>query len=133
MQLVLNGWLKKDYDGMPAIIYNGFIESIPRLIQNKTKYTDIDEEGLGEYYTNLPNCNMRIYYTDKECTQEEAECALVDKLEGGLEVDIALEGYSEYTITGYCLEKFTIGGHDLESEILNHIGEYCWIIMEYWY
>ena len=47
-----------------------------------------------------------------------------------MEVDVRNVGYSEYTITGYNLEEFTIGGHNLSYELESHLGEYCWIVIE---
>lgn len=39
-------------------------------------------------------------------------------------------GYSEWTITGYDLDKCTLGGHDINQILLSHIGEYANIRVE---
>lgn len=39
-------------------------------------------------------------------------------------------GYSEWTITGYDLEECTLGGHDLNSILLSHSGEYVNIYVD---
>lgn len=85
---------------------------------------------IGGYTILIPNVSMRIYYTDKACTLEEAESSLLDKMYGNMTVITSNTGYSEYTITGMDLNTFSIGGHDLRHELENHIGEYCWIIIE---
>lgn len=50
--------------------------------------------------------------------------------EGRFDLEINLVGYSEYTITGYDVEKCTIGGHNLSNILCNHIGEYVNIVVE---
>lgn len=55
----------------------------------------------------------------------------MSKLEGGYYSDISLVGYSEYTITGYNVEKCQIGGHNLLSIIENYIGKYMILVMEW--
>lgn len=73
----------------------------------------------------------RIYFTDKECTLDEAvESLIMHTFSGEVKTDIALCGYSKYTITGYSVEDFSIGGHNLEYELGNHIGEYIHFILE---
>lgn len=132
MELILNGWITNDCDDHPALSYGKELwdteSSIPNAIQKWANYKYIDY-GLGEKITYLPNCNMRIYYTDDECTLEEAESALLSKLDGDLSVRIFHTGYSEWTIDGLNLDEFRIGGHDLRQEIMSHEGEYCWIII----
>lgn len=129
MELFLNGYIDKDYNGHPSLKGTKDRicgESIPEAIQKKFNYIDL-ERGLGEHITTIPNCNLSIYYIEDICTFEEAQEALLNKLYGDMFVHTVYVGYSEYTITGLDLEDFVIGGHDLEQEFNSHMGEYCWI------
>ena len=69
--------------------------------------------------------------TDKECSLEEAEGALVDRLYGD-EVYAYLEniGYSEFTITGVDIEELRIGGHDIIEELRSYEGKYVHLVLE---
>jgi hypothetical protein len=88
-------------------------------------------KGLGGIRAIIDDCNIRIYFTDKECELEEAMEAFDVLMYGGdIETKVNKVGYSEYTITGLSLEKFEIGGHDLESELSSHSGEYMHFIIE---
>ena len=132
MELLLNGYLTKDYDDHPALIEytrspKYWAESIPREIQNRFGKTFYDDGSLGKDVTYIPDCCMSIWYTDKKCTFDEAQESLCYYLDGFINIEVAYLGYSEYTITGLDLEEFKIGGHDLNNEFEDHIGEYCWI------
>lgn len=132
MELLLNGYLTKDYDDHPALIEytrtpKCWAESIPREIQNRFGKTFYDDEYLGKDITYIPDCCMSIWYTDKKCTFDEAQEALCNYLDGYMTVEVAYLGYSEWTIIGLNLEEFRIGGHNLKRELEDHIGEYCWI------
>lgn len=132
MELLLNGYLTKDYDDHPALAKEPtsskyWVESIPRIIQNIFGKTFYDDEFLGEDISYIPDCCMSIWYTNEKCTFDEARETLCNYLDGYMTVEVAYLGYSEWTITGLDLEEFKIGGHDLEKELEDHIGEYCWI------
>ena len=132
MELLLNGYLTKDYDGHPALTEEPtsskyWAKSIPREIQNRFGKTLYDDEFLGKDISYIPDCCISIWYTNKKCTFDEAQETLCNYLDGYMTVEVAYLGYSEWTITGLDLEEFKIGGHDLEKELEDHIGEYCWI------
>lgn len=134
MELKITGYLSKDYNGVIGVSENkddfsSRVESIPEIIMNAFDYRKTSK-GLGGKYTYVKDVSMRIYYTEEECSLEEAEASVVDRLYGSMEVDVRYVGYSEYTITGLELETFTIGGHNLERELESHIGDYCWIVIE---
>ena len=57
--------------------------------------------------------------------------ALVNKLYGVFEIEKELTGYSEFTITGYDINKCEIGGHNLLDIILSHKDEYMILVMEW--
>ena len=132
MELLLNGYVTRDYDNHPALIKEKTsqtyqAESIPREIQYKFGCEFYDDEFLGKDVTYIPDCCISIWYTDKKCTFDEAQESLCNYLDGFINIEVAYLGYSEYTITGLNLEEFKIGGHDLNNEFEDHIGEYCWI------
>lgn len=130
MELLLNGYLtKNDYDHPSLITPPKYFvaESIPRIIQYKFGKIFYDDEFLGKDISYIPDCCMSIWYTNKECTFDEAQEALCNYLDGYMTVKVAYQGYSEWTITGLDLEEFRIGGHNLKKELEDHIGEYCWI------
>lgn len=85
---------------------------------------------LGETHASINNVNMRLYVTNSKCSLEDATFALVDKLEGCCVVETSLCGYSEWTITGMDVDQFTIGGHDVERELLTYKGKYVHLVLE---
>ena len=134
MTLTINGYLLKDDSNIIGVadskeVSSWKVRSIPDTIMYAFDYRKTDK-GLGGRYTYIKDVSMYIYYTESECSLEEAEASVVDKLYGTMEVDVRNVGYSEYTITGYNLEEFTIGGHNLSYELESHLGEYCWIVIE---
>lgn len=143
-ELHINGWITEDEDGIIALSENDpseseyswdrYGESIIRKIENFADDYGICGEhhkGLGGRKSYIDDCNLKIYFTDKECEIEEAMLALHVFMYGGdIKTRIDRCGYSEYTITGLNLSEFSIGGHDLNSELRSHYGEYCHIIIE---
>lgn len=127
----LHGYLILTDDGMIGIDEDRdgmWPSSIQQLI--KCEYGSMHvEKGLGQDITTIPECSLRIYFTDEKCTLEEVEELVADVFDGGLLSTIALTGYSEYTITGCECEDFRIGGHDLDRELRDHLGQYCWFIL----
>lgn len=107
-----------------------------------------DESPLGGRKAYIPNCNMRMYFTTSECELDDAETALLLKLEalgyeinppeeairetgyGDFHLKTDLIGYSEWTITGYDVDTCSLGGHDIYSILKGHLGEYVIIIVE---
>lgn len=90
----------------------------------KNLYTN---NNLGETKTTIYNCQMFAYFTKSKCSLEEAQESLDTYLytgEGVCECEGEYRGYSEWTITGFDITNFKIGGHDLISEFSSHCGEY---------
>ena len=89
------------------------------------------KKGLGGTRSYIDDCNLKIYFTDKESTLEEAMEAFDVLIYGGdIKTKMDRVGYSEYTIEGIDLKEFTIGGHNLKSEIESHYNEYMHFILE---
>ena len=137
--LYIKGYLTADYNGIPAIketdgFFNYGTESIiHRIEEYAEKYGFIRQKrtGLGGTQSYIPKCNIRIFFTEKETTLQEAHMLFDEQMYGGaLVTDTSLTGYSEYTITGMDLDEFTIGGHDLKLELSSHMGECIHMIIE---
>lgn len=93
------------------------------------KYTEV-EEGLGKKITTIENANLRCWFSDTECTLEEAQMNFESYMvTGNLITQGNYIGYSEWTITGFEVENLIIGGHDLEKELKDHTGQYIHLIL----
>lgn len=142
-ELILIGKLERDYEGNIRIrkkdrwTHSGLAEEIGDFIENTSNKLshvydeDIEKHGLGyRICTSEENIQLRYYISDTEInSREQIEEKYLEKILGS--IDIALEnvGYSEYTITGYDLINFKLGGHDLEKIFSNHLGKYACIIV----
>ncbi len=136
--LYIKGFLKTDYDGVPAVsdsddsYYGGnsIIDKIESYAQSNGFFANT-HKGLGGRRSLIENCSMRAYFTEDESSLYEAQMKLVSMMYGGdMETKVSYVGYSEWTITGLDLDKFTIGGHDLAREFSSHMGEYIHLIIE---
>lgn len=106
------------------------IDSIERFADEYGLFGE-HHKGLGGRKAYIDDCNLRAYFTNKECELEEAMLAMDVLMYGGdIKTQVDWCGYSEWTITGLDLEEFSIGGHDLEYEFNSHRGEYCHLIIE---
>ena len=137
--LYINGFLGRDSDDAFCVsdsddIYCHSGGSIITMIENYARSNGFfgkTNKGLGGRRSLIENCNMRVYFTEKECSLYAAQVAFDEQMYGGdLKTKVSYVGYSEWTITGLRLDEFTIGGHDLEKELGNHIGEYIHMIIE---
>lgn len=135
--LHIKGYLDYD-DGIPVVkekedsrSYYG--KSIPQMIEDFARYSGFVEDyetGLGGTKSYIPNVNMSLYVGSRECSLDEMIVELVNTLIGSVSVNVSLEGYSEWTITGYCLEDFSIGGHDLDQELRSYEGKYIHLVLK---
>ena len=140
----IGGIITNNYDGAIDIGGSDFVD-IMYDFADEVGFAKRHKKGLGGKRAFIDNCNMRMYFTNKECELDEAEVALLMKLEveghldehklkkefcGDFDLLTRLTGYSEWTITGYNVETCSLGGHDLLSILGNHIGEYVNIVVE---
>ncbi len=88
-----------------------------------------DEMGGLSYY--IPNCNISFYISDNEISLNSVSERYTMQLLGGLDVFGENYGYSQWTILGLDLMKFTIGNHDLTEILTGYEGKYINFIMEY--
>ena len=131
MELILQGWVGyNDEDNLGlAEEVDGYYEPIAEYIMNYFNYTNLNR-GLGEKITTIPNANLRCWFSDERCTLKEAQMNFESyMLIGNLLTQGHYTGYSEWTITGFYIDKLIIGGHDLKEELGSHIGQYMHLIL----
>ena len=106
-------------------------KSIREYIEDNVSESDIEyiESGFGEKHYHIPNCQLKIYYSDRECNLADAQNGFIKSLYGDIEGHGSYYGYSEYTILGFDLETLSIGGHDLINELKTHEGNYVHILI----
>jgi len=134
MELQLQGWLEISCDYEIGISKtkseNDYAhDNISELIMNYFGYEETDE-GLGTKRTFIPNAHLSCWFSDEQCTLEEAQMNFESYLvTGELLTAGHYVGYSEWTITGFDLDYFIIGGHDLSKELKQHRGQYIHLIL----
>lgn len=143
-ELHLKGYVWNDCDGIVGLTSMGpddltysnslYATSIVESIENfASEYgmTGKIHKNLGGRVAFIEDCNIRAYFTDKECELEEAMVAMDVLMYGGdIKTKVTYCGYSEWTITGLNLDEFSIGGHDLSREFDSKRGRYCHLIIE---
>lgn len=142
-QLVLIGKLSKDDDDNVSIIQNGnhydntLSVEIGDFIENDNANTSMyydkeyDEDMGYRTSTSKDNVQLRFYISDNEIkSREDIEEKYLQKIIGNIDISVENIGYSEYTITGYVTENFTLGEHNLEDIFRNYIGKYVCIIVD---
>lgn len=140
----IQGIIARNYDGSIDIDSHDFVDIMYDFAEC-VGYAKHHNKGLGGKRAFIPDCNIRMYFTNKECELDEAEIALLVKLEvegylddheareelsGVFDLETRLTGYSEWTIIGYDVETCTLGGHNLLGILGSHIGEYVNMVIE---
>lgn len=135
--LYIKGWLENGWDGIGVKERKDDWRSADSIVRKIEYYAESHgflrekTKGLGGKQSIIQRCNMRAYFSKKECSLAEAQRRFDALMYGGdLVTDTSYTGYSEWTITGMDVDEFTIGGHDLDNEFGSHIGEYVHIIIE---
>lgn len=136
MELILQGWLGYDSENNLGISqrqvdksHSWQYSSIAEQIMNYFNYMYIDQ-GLGREITTIENAHLRCWFSDETCTLEEAQMNFDSYLiTGNLWTQGHYVGYSEWSITGFHVDDLIIGGHDLEAELKEHIGQYIHFIL----
>ena len=139
MELHLEGWLVLDQDDNLALSpdKNKYLfgeeciaEAIMRKFRDYTYGALIHQDSLGDKRTYISNANLSCWFSDEKCTLDKAQMAFDRYMEiGNLTAFGHYVGYSEYTITGFNVDEFTIGGHDLNIEFKSHLGQYLHLIL----
>lgn len=131
MELILQGWITYDEDENVRLSGKRGLtgESISELIMEYFNYEYIDD-GLEEKTTVIPNAHLQCWFSDEQCTLEEAQKNFESyMLTGALITHGYYVGYSEWTITGFIVSGLKIGGHDLVQELKDHEGQYIHFIL----
>lgn len=103
--------------------------------ESHAKYDNEDYLIGVEISSYIPNVAMRVYYSDKECSLEEAQTDFVLDSMGCLDIYQVATGYSEWTIMGYDTENFKLvsddgGEHDLNAIFAGLEGKYVHILID---
>lgn len=148
----IEGWIKDKTDRWGSqieIIQHGekYSDSLAKLIdakifdESRTLYPESlekvdDEESLigVEISDNIPDVGLRIYYSETECSLEQAQENVILNAMGYLDIYQVATGYSEYTIMGYDTENFALVNSDGGTHNLNTIfgsldGKYVHILV----
>lgn len=132
--MIISGRIGKDYDGFSKIGIDSFVDIMYNFAERENKAVAYYHgSGLGGRRAIIPNCNISIYFSEKEMDFEEAQEKFLDNMfgaSGAFEMEEDYVGYSEWTIIGYDLEECHLGGHNLNTILLSHIGEYANIKVE---
>ena len=130
MELILHGWIDRDTDDNIRINEGNCLDSLSERIMNHFDYECLDDDDLGGRRAVIQNVNLRMWFSDRECTLEEAQMNFECFIETGeLLTEGYFIGYSEWTISGFVVDKLLIGGHDLDMELNDHIGQYAHLIL----
>lgn len=128
----LSGKISSNYDGWAVVGTKTFADFMYEVATDCGVAYEHEEE-LGGKRAVIPNCNIKMYTTKRVMSFEEAQEKFLEKMlgfDGTYEMEVNYTGYSEWTITGFDLDKCTLGGHDLNMILLNHFGEYANIRVE---
>lgn len=128
----LSGFISRDWNGWAIIGDIAFAKFMNKLA-DKYGIAYEHEDGLGGQRAILKNCQIAMYTTKKVMSFNEAQEKFLVKLLGFsvlYEMEANYTGYSEFTITGYDLDKCCIGGHDINQILLDHVDEYVIIRVE---
>lgn len=126
------GFINSNWDGWATIAGIAFADFMYEVAQSYGIAYEHDE-GLGGRRAVIKNCKIVMYTSKKEMSFEEAQEKFLDTMFGVCdmyEMDSNYTGYSEWTITGFELDKCKLGDHDLNQILISHKGEYANIEVE---
>lgn len=132
VSMEISGFISADYDGWATIDGKAFANLMYDFAKDHGVAFEHDE-GLGGKKAFIKNCSISMYTSNDEVSFEEAQERFLESMlgfGGVFEMESNYTGYSEWTITGYDLDKCRLGGHDLNSILLSHKGEYANIRVE---
>lgn len=140
-EIKLSGFICIDEFGLCLSGYGQISQAIEEAIYNVAKedmkesiyqYKDEDSASVSLY---LPRVSFSLFFSDKECSLEEAQSNVALMSIGCLDLYEEWWGYSEYTIMGYDIINFKLvstdgGVHDLEQIFRSYNKKYVHIVME---
>ena len=74
--------------------------------------------------------SMSLYASEVRETLNEIKERIVLDAMGLLNYKVEWYGWSEYTIEGYNIASFKLGGHDIDEIIRSHNGKYIYLVIE---
>lgn len=138
----IEGKLMFDGDGVKTQEhFCSLAEDIETELRKQYKKCDKSKSDVSEYDDQveasifIPKVSFRAYFSDNQCSLEEAENNQILFSIGALDIFQEWYGYSEWTILGYDVENFKLvsedgGEHDLEQIFKNYIGKYVHIVID---
>ena len=78
----------------------------------------------------VPNVSIQIYSTKNQSTLDEAKEMMLLETFGDMDVYQEWVGYSEFTITGFDFQHFTIGNHNLFDVLSSYGGSYVHLLID---
>lgn len=137
MKLQLEGWVGWAQENEPGIskvkkdTFMGYA-SLSRVIMSFLGWTPM-LESLGGKITFLQDVNLECWFSDKECTLEEAQKNSENHLvtTGGTAIIGHYVNHLYQTTIGFELDHFMIGKYELTGELFKHLGEYIHLILTY--
>lgn len=136
MKVHLHGFLINNEDGTRFekswnSVAQDISAKIPNGVESKASKCQTDDDYTTDTSLYIPNVFLQIHLSDKEITLEEAVNNQILSSIGELDIYTSWYGYSEYTIEGYTVDNFTIGGHDIEEILKSNVGKYAHIVMKF--
>lgn len=128
----ISGFISEDYNGWATIKDVPFAELMYELAEQHGITHEYDD-GLGGKKALIKHCRITMYTSKKKMNFEEAMkkfCDCMFGVDGAYEMEANYTGYSEWTITGFDLDKCSLGGHDMNQILLSHKGKYANIRIE---
>lgn len=111
------------------------VDVLDDVFSEALEWTDGEVEATGGGMNQVvgkgvaPRVALRFFASDKELTLEQAEEFVILDTMGLLLYENVQVMYSEYTILEYDIHTLTIGNHDIENILSNHLGKY--ILMDF--
>ncbi len=128
----LSGFISRNYDGWATVGDIAFAEFMYRIAEDNGVACEHDD-GLGGKRAVIERCKLEMYTSKRKMSFDEAQEKFLNRVfgfDGIYEMEANYTGYSEWTITGFDLDKCQLGGHDMNQILLSHSGEYANIRVE---
>lgn len=91
-----------------------------------------DEDVFDETMEVLENVTLKIYSSNEKKPLEEIEENHIRQMLGDLSIIGQLDGYSEYTITGFDVSSLFLGDHNVQNVIDHHApNRYLHVVFEW--
>lgn len=90
-----------------------------------------DDDVFEATLETFPEAIVQIYSSDTKKPLEQAKTDYLREILGGVVLEGSLEGYSEYTITGFNIERCWLGGHDIQRIIDAYDHKYLHILIDF--